>query len=255
MAPTRASSAATSTTPADCSRARVEFIISEHPPAIDAARERDYERIRRRLERLAGIRVRSRRYPEVGRLDGAAAVILSGSFAPWSDHDLAALARLGDAVTSYRGPVLGICAGMQLLTLFAGGAIEPRHRPQIGFGAIEVADDADLLSGLAPRTIAYMHHAEDVIALPDGFEVLARSEHCAVEAIAARNRRWWGTQFHPERFTAAYPAGARVLRNFLSLAVPSGLDNPPAEAYGRPPIESNGGGSAGCSTGAGNRHE
>ncbi len=188
-------------------------------------------------------------------LDGAALVILSGSFAPWSVHDLAALARLGEAVTSYSGPVLGICAGMQLLTLFAGGAIGPRPRPQIGFGAIEVADDADLMNGLAPQMTAYMHHAEDVIELPDGFDVLARSEHCAVEAIAVRDRRWWGTQFHPERFTADYPAGAQVLRNFVGLAMPSGLDNPPGDAYGRPPIQSNGGGSAGCSTGAGRRHE
>ncbi|MBV8990422.1 MAG: hypothetical protein JO372_17865, partial [Solirubrobacterales bacterium] len=69
--------------------------------------------------------------------------------------------------------------------------------------------------------VAYKHHADDVVGLPEGFAVLARSERCAVEAIAAPARRWWGTQFHPESFTEAHPDGARVLRNFFALA---GLD-------------------------------
>ncbi|MBV9800781.1 MAG: hypothetical protein JO039_22230 [Solirubrobacterales bacterium] len=190
--------------------------------------------------------VRHRRYTDLGDLDGAAAVVLSGSFAPWSDHDSAALGRLGEAVTRYRGPVLGICAGMQLLTLFAGGAIGPRERPEVGFGPIDILDDRDLLSGLAPRAVAYKHHAEDVIALPDGFDVLARSEHCAVEAIAGRDRCWWGTQFHPERFSARYPAGVRVLRNFFALAtsLPT-LDNSQRMGLQSAPDLSPGGGSAG----------
>ena len=167
------------------------------------------------------MRVRGRRYIDVDGFDGAAAVILSGSFAPWSAHDLGALARLGEVVVSYGGPVLGICAGMQLLTLFAGGRVEPRQRRELGLGVIEIVDDRDLLSGLAPSAVAYMHHAEDVTFLPEGFDLLARSERCAVEAIAARERRWWGTQFHPERFSTTHPAGNRVLRNFFGLAAAS----------------------------------
>lgn len=198
----------------------VEFVISEHPPAITRARARHYERIRRLLERLAGASVRIRRYPEADQLESAAAVVLSGSFAPWSDHDSAALGRLGDALAGYQGPVLGICAGMQLLTRFAGGAIEARTRPELGFGPIEVLDQGDLLRGLAPVAITYKHHSDDVVRLPEGFVLLARSECCAVEAIAARERQWWGTQFHPEWFTEAHPAGVRVLRNFFALAVP-----------------------------------
>lgn len=195
----------------------VDFVITEHPPAMTRALERHYEVIRKRLERIAGVPVRSQHYCDGGDLH-AAAVILSGSFAPWAQHDPLALARLGESVERFDGPVLGICAGMQLQTIFAGGAIGPRERPAVGYGKISVLEGEDILGGLGLTAVAYEHHSWDVVKLPDGFEVLARSEDCAVEAVRVRERRWWGTQFHPERFTAQHPDGARVLRNFLALA-------------------------------------
>jgi GMP synthase-like glutamine amidotransferase len=196
----------------------IDFVITEHPPAITRSLERDYERIRRQLEGLAGTRVRSWRYTDVGKFHRADAVVLSGSFAPWAAHDPAALARLGEDLAGFRGPVLGICAGMQLLTMFAGGTVGPRARPEIGFGPVEVVATDGLLAGLSRSVTVYKHHADDVVQVPDEFIVLARSEFCAVEAIAAPGRRWWGTQFHPERFNAQHADGAMVLRNFISLA-------------------------------------
>ncbi|MFZ0090883.1 MAG: gamma-glutamyl-gamma-aminobutyrate hydrolase family protein [Solirubrobacteraceae bacterium] len=198
--------------------AAVDFVIMEHAPAIDAVLARHYEAIRRRMQRLAGAPVRSRHYSDVDDFGSAAAVILSGSFAPWSVHDPGALARLGECVGRFDGAVLGICAGMQRLVVSAGGAIGPRERPAIGYETVEILDEADLLGGLGPTAVTYEHHSWDVVSLPPGFVVLARSEDCAVEALRARDRPWWGTQFHPERFSAQHPAGARVLRNFLVLA-------------------------------------
>ena len=62
------------------STAAVDFVITEHPPALTRGLERDYEVIRRRIEGLAGVRVRSRHYCDSGDFR-ATAVILSGSFA------------------------------------------------------------------------------------------------------------------------------------------------------------------------------
>ncbi len=211
----------------------VGFVITEHPPAITRVLERDYESIRRRLERLAGTRVRSWSYTDVGNFDGADAVVLSGSFAPWAVHDSAAIARLGEDLVGFRGPVLGICAGMQLLTMFAGGAVRPRARPEVGFGPVAVVGTDGLLAGLGPTVTVYKHHVDDVVAVPDGFMVLARSEYCAVEAFSAPRRLWWGTQFHPERFDAEHPDGAAVLRNFFALA---GLGCRPDRSHGDPDI-------------------
>lgn len=195
----------------------VDFVVTEHPPAVTAALARHYEVIRGRLEEVAGVPVRSLPYCDA---DGfaAAAVILSGSFAPWARHDPAALARLGESLKRFDGAVLGICAGMQLQAIFAGGAIGPRDRPVVGYGKVEVLHPDGLLAGLGSSAVTYEHHSWDVVTLPDDFEVLARSEDCTVEAVRARERRWWGTQFHPERFTAQHPDGGRVLRNFLALA-------------------------------------
>jgi GMP synthase (glutamine-hydrolysing) len=195
----------------------IAFVITEHPPAITRGLVRDYEVIRRRIERLAGVPVRSLSYCDGGEFD-AAAVILSGSFAPWAQHDPDALARLGERLERFDGSVLGICGGMQLQTIFAGGAIGPRERPAIGYGRVEVMEGEDLLDGLGLTAEIYNHHSWDVVTIPGDFEVLARSEDCAVEAVRSCERRWWGTQFHPERFSARRPDGARILRNFFALA-------------------------------------
>lgn len=195
----------------------VDFVVTEHRPAITRALERHYEVIRRRIERLAGAPVRSQHYLDAENF-AAAAVILSGSFAPWTQYEAGALDRLGKRVSRFGGPVLGICAGMQLQTMFAGGAIGPRECPAVGFAPVEVLDDGDLLGGVGPTAVTYEHHSWDVVALPEDFVVLARSEDCAVEAVRARDRPWWGTQFHPEQFSSQHPDGARVLRNFFALA-------------------------------------
>jgi len=198
--------------------ARVEFVITEHPPAITAAREKHYEQLRQRLEELAGVAVGARRYDDPADLDDAAAVVLSGSFEPWSVHSPEALAGLAERVRRYEGPVLGICAGMQLQVMFAGGTVGPRAEPEVGFGVLELVRDDPLFDGLDPAPVVYEHHAEDVTAVPEGVEVLARSPGCAVEAIAVPHRRWWGTQFHPECFSDEHPDGARILANFFALA-------------------------------------
>jgi GMP synthase-like glutamine amidotransferase len=40
-----------------------------------------------------------------------------------------------------------------------------------------------------------------------------------VQAVAVPARRWWGTQFHPEEFSAEHPAGERILLTFFELAI------------------------------------
>jgi GMP synthase-like glutamine amidotransferase len=196
----------------------VELVISEHPPAITGPRERHYEELRQQLETLAGMPVRSRRYDAPVELHDASAVVLSGSFEPWSVHSRVALGGLAERVKRYAGPVFGICAGMQLQVMFAGGTVGPRAQPQVGFAPVEILRDDRLLDGLAPSAVVYKHHADEVTTLPAEFTVLARSPDCPVEAIASPRRRWWGTQFHPECFSEEHPDGAKVLANFLSLA-------------------------------------
>jgi GMP synthase (glutamine-hydrolysing) len=161
-------------------------------------------------------------YEEVDaeRLAKADAIILSGSSAPWSAHDPRELDRLGDAVRGMRAPVLGICAGMQLLARFAGGELARGQSPEHGFLPIAVHEDNGLLRGLPERAVVFHDHTDEVRVLPEGFRVLASSAACAVQAMADPRRRWFGTQFHPEESTAEHPDGLQVLRNFVALAFP-----------------------------------
>ena len=199
----------------------VTFILTEHSSFLDTARKERYEAIRATLEEIAGRRVRSVHYSDVDRL-GRGPVVLSGSGAPWDRHDPAELERLGDAVRAAEVPVLGICAGLQLLTGFAGGCVEPMavqgRSPERGYLALEVLDDRDLLAGLPGQATVYQDHTDEIAELPSDFRVLARTAGCEIQAIAAPERRWWGTQFHPERFDPEHPDGRRVIENFFELA-------------------------------------
>jgi GMP synthase-like glutamine amidotransferase len=194
------------------------LVISECRAWVGDREARAYDRVRARLEAVAGFPVEARQYEDLTRLD-ADAVVLSGSFAPWDAHVEGALARLGDVVAAYPGPVLGICAGMQLQARFAGGTLGPAaSAPPTGFGPVDVLDDTDLLRGLPARVPVYKHHTDEIVAAPPSFRVLARSEECAIEAIADEERPWWGTQFHPEEFDRLHPHGEQVLANFFRLA-------------------------------------
>jgi GMP synthase (glutamine-hydrolysing) len=199
----------------------VTFVVTEHPTYLGQRRTAGYEEIRRLLETLAARPVRSIHYLDVRRL-GPGPVVLSGSSAPWGTHDPADLERLGVAVRSANAPVLGICGGLQLLAGFAGGGVEPMaasgRPPETGYLPLEVVDDRDLLAGLPVQATVFQDHRDEIIELPKGFRVLARTKACEIQAIADPVRRWWGTQFHPERFDAEHPDGRRVIENFFALA-------------------------------------
>jgi GMP synthase-like glutamine amidotransferase len=198
----------------------VELVFTELRSDLTEARARNFERLRERLVVAAGQSVEVSHYEQVdaGRLARASAVVLSGSSAPWSTRDPAELATLGGAVLAARRPVLGICAGMQLQAVFAGGAFGPSSKPEHGFSQIEIHDRRDLLRDLPPDVVVFQDHDDEITALPRGFRALASSTQCPVQAIADVERRWWGTQFHPEEFSVEYPAGERVLHTFFALA-------------------------------------
>jgi GMP synthase (glutamine-hydrolysing) len=199
----------------------VQFVVTEHPSRLGEKRTRRYEEVRSLLQDIAGRPVRPIHYLDADRL-GPGPVVLSGSGAAWETHDPADLVRLGEAVRAADAPVLGICAGLQLLAGFAGGRVEPMaaagRPPEVGYLPLEVMDDSGLLAGFPGRATVFQDHRDEITELPPGFRVLARTPGCEIQAIAAPVRRWWGTQFHPERFDADHPDGGRILANFFELA-------------------------------------
>ncbi len=196
---------------------RILFVITEHAGGLTAERNAGYDAVRARIASLTAATVESKPYWAIESTT-ADALVLSGSADPWALHSPGALERFYDVLRGHRGPVLGICAGMQMLVRAAGGVVGAAPRPTRGFASVEVLDGAGLFAG-SPRVLdVFKSHEDEVSILPPGFRALATSHSCRVEAVAADDRPWWGTQFHPEAWDPEHPDGRAVLSRFLQLA-------------------------------------
>lgn len=89
-------------------------------------------------------------------------------------------------------PVLGICYGMQLFCHQMGGDVEPTSDREYGLSEIEWSK---ALVGEA-KTRAWMSHGDLVTGVPEGTEVIGRSENDHIAAIQSAG--FLGLQFHPE---------------------------------------------------------
>ena len=159
---------------------------------------------------------------------GASRVLLPGVGAAGAAMHRLRETGLADLLPRLTQPVLGICLGMQLLferseegdTECLGilpGTAAPftpgpdRPVPHMGWNQARPVADDPLFAGLDDGDWFYFVHS---YALPTGPTTLAVSEYGEPFTAAARQGNFFGTQFHPERSSAA---GARVLRNFLAL--------------------------------------
>jgi GMP synthase (glutamine-hydrolysing) len=111
-------------------------------------------------------------------------------------------------------PILGICYGMGILTLFRGGQVARTRRREFGRADLVIDDDRDLLAGLpALTTPVWMSHGDKMESIPEGWSVLAHSANSPIAACADAERRLFGVQFHPE--VVHTPRGKDILKNFL----------------------------------------
>ena len=140
------------------------------------------------------------------------AIVLSGG--PASVFEEGA-PRIDPEVFELGVPVLGICYGMQLLCHLLGGEVEPAEEREYGGAKINVVTSAGLLESFDTGATldVWMSHGDRVASLPDGFEVLGRTDSAPFAAIGDAERRIYGLQFHPE--VAHTPQGPEMLEGFL----------------------------------------
>lgn len=96
-------------------------------------------------------------------------------------------------IARFKRPVLGICAGMQVISAVFGGRIVPQ--PAIGLERIEIVARTPLLG--EPRQIEGYHLHNSGATLPEGFLLVAES-HGTIEAFKHRKMPVYGIMFHPE---------------------------------------------------------
>ncbi len=109
-------------------------------------------------------------------------------------------------------PVLGICYGLQLLSYFLGGKVEPSNRREYGAAQIKLLGESKLLAGLPPDFPVWMSHGDHVATAPPGFRVIAETDN-ALGAVENVEKGIYGLQFHPE--VAHTPDGKKILGNFV----------------------------------------
>ncbi|MFB3055379.1 MAG: glutamine-hydrolyzing GMP synthase, partial [Alphaproteobacteria bacterium] len=113
-------------------------------------------------------------------------------------------------------PVLGICYGQQTMVAQLGGRVENAEHREFGRAFIDIEATVPLFEGvwsIGAREQVWMNHGDRVIEIPDGFEVIARSDDAPYAAIANVKRNFYGLQFHPEVIHT--PDGAKLIANFL----------------------------------------
>jgi GMP synthase (glutamine-hydrolysing) len=137
-------------------------------------------------------------------------IILSGG--PNSVYDQGA-PHCNPEIWSLGIPVLGVCYGMQLMVQQLGGEVGQADRAEYGKAFLHIDDPTDLLTNVEDGTTMWMSHADSVIQLPDGFELLAHTDNTPCAAIADHDRKLYGVQFHPE--VVHSQGGQALIRNFV----------------------------------------
>ncbi|MFA4639807.1 GMP synthase subunit A [Pyrococcus kukulkanii] len=112
-------------------------------------------------------------------------------------------------------PILGICLGHQLIAKFFGGKVGRGEKAEYSLVEIEIVDEDDIFEGLPKKLKVWESHMDEVKELPPGFQLLAKSETCPIEAMKHEKLPIYGVQFHPE--VAHTEHGAEVLRNFAKI--------------------------------------
>ncbi len=147
-------------------------------------------------------------------IDNVKGVILSGGPRSASSEDIAEPFASNLRVLRGGGiPILGICFGHQILALSAGGKLEAGGNPEYGDTQIEICDKSSILKGLQNSQRVWMSHNDQVVSLPDKYQVLATSGNHHIAAFANLETRTFGVQFHPEVHHT--PNGMTVLDAFL----------------------------------------
>jgi GMP synthase (glutamine-hydrolysing) len=102
---------------------------------------------------------------------------------------------------------------MQLMAHLLGGKVEPTLTREYGFANLSVYKQDDIFYGLNEKFSVWMSHGDSVSQMPKGFETVAHTESLPIAAMADRNRRFFGLQFHPE--VVHTPLGKKIIANFL----------------------------------------
>lgn len=110
-------------------------------------------------------------------------------------------------------PILGICYGMQLMAHTLGGKVERAEQQEYGKIKLSISNHEDLFENVETGAQCWMSHFDYVKEAPEGFEIIATTDHCPVAAMRHIEKKLYAVQFHAE--VEHTPFGRTLIRNFL----------------------------------------
>jgi GMP synthase (glutamine-hydrolysing) len=139
-------------------------------------------------------------------------IILSGS--PFSVNDKNA-PQVDIAMLNGQLPVLGVCYGAQLTAKQFGGEVANSNKREYGRATMQITASDVLLNEVNKTSQVWMSHADSVLKLPDGFDVLAITDSIPFAAFKKNKSALplYCVQFHPEVYHTT--EGKKIIKNFL----------------------------------------
>src|SRR5689334_2127508 len=107
-------------------------------------------------------------------------IILSGS--PFSVNDEQA-PDVNIQAFIKQVPVLGVCYGAQLTAKRFGGRVEKSNKREYGRALLHKQKNDVLLKDVIEKSQVWMSHADTILELPKGFELLATTESIPIAAF------------------------------------------------------------------------
>ena len=103
-------------------------------------------------------------------------------------------------------PILGICYGMQTMASQLGGSVATSNVREFGYAQIKVESNNALIGDLKDSVGSdgeslldvWMSHGDKVVAMPEGFVLMASTPACPIAGMVNESKKFYGIQFHPE---------------------------------------------------------
>jgi len=177
----------------------------------------------------------------IGRLRPRA-LVLSGFARSFECYDARAFDPVIAAIEACPDvPTLAICGSHQLLGYHGNGELvgaervydkpmrrrragepitNPDYHPEFimerGFYELQLHSEDPLFAACGrPVTVLESHYCE-IKELPPGYQLLASTPECRIQAMRHETRPIVSVQFHPEDYSDAFPDGRHILESFFS---------------------------------------
>ena len=114
-------------------------------------------------------------------------------------------------------PILGICFGMQLLSLKFGGELKENYYSEFGKSNVILENESvlfDKIDEICKNELkVWMSHNDSVISINNDFKITGRTNKKTIAAFENTKMKIFGVQFHPEVSHTSF--GLQILENFL----------------------------------------